>query len=58
MEEKWYAVWGFASTGSEVGILEEFPTREAALACARDFERRNDNPACGCWVRRADAQED
>lgn len=50
-EGMWYAVWGFAHTGSECGILGEYATREEAEAEVVRFLAANDNPACGAWVR-------
>jgi hypothetical protein len=43
-------VWGFASTGSQVGILSTHATRAEAHAAVLAADKTNDNPACGHWV--------
>ncbi len=58
MDGQFLAVWGFAATGSEVGILGEFASREEAREAVRSFERTNDNQAAGAWVRQADEDLD
>ncbi len=43
-------VWGFASTGSAVGVLSMHETRALAQAACAAARKANDNPACGHWV--------
>lgn len=50
--EPWLAVWGFASTSSEVGILAVCQSEKEARDVATDFLGHQDNPAVGAWVRR------
>jgi len=54
---KYLAVWGFGSTGSEVGILDEYATREEAQDRVRRFLASETNPAVGAWVRRPDEDD-
>jgi hypothetical protein len=43
-------VWGFGSTGREVGLCSIHATREEAREEARRLSRLEDNPACGYWT--------
>lgn len=50
--KKWLVVWGFSSTGSRVGVLDDFETREEADKRARELNERETNPACAWWVEK------
>jgi hypothetical protein len=50
-EVRWVAVWGFASTSREVGILGCFPSREEAEAEVDRYLASESNTAVGAWVR-------
>ena len=53
MQDIWTAVWGFGSTGSEVGTLGWYDTRAKAQAEVERFlSVHQDNPAVGAWVRK------
>lgn len=49
-EPKWALEWGFASTGSKVGVIGEYATADEARAAREKWDAENDNPAAACWV--------
>jgi len=44
-------VWGFARTGSQVGVLGEFATEAEATEAAERWDAENDNAAAACWIK-------
>lgn len=52
-----YAVWGFGSTGSEVGVLSEHSNYEEAAEAVKKWLQSQDNSAVGAWVRNSEVQQ-
>ncbi len=56
---KYQVVWGFASTGSRVGVLDPiYDKPEEAEGRVLKESKANDNPACGYWIEAIEEDTD